>query len=176
MSKHSGHQIDLCHDVHVKFFVDAFGKHRSVGELWSDRANNECYFRDNGTLNVRTINNDPSLTIQSEAEKCDLEICRAIYAKSGVMNNIRTDQPKYGDFTSSRDYHDVLMRAQQAQDDFMTLDAHIRARFDNDPGKLLDYVANPKNRSEAIKLGLLTDSDPSPQALQVPQGEGVSPA
>lgn len=158
-----------------KGFLDTFGVLRSVGEVWFDRAGNECFFRSNGRISCRTINNEPSMAIQSERDKCDLEVIRAIYAKTGVMNNIRTDKPLYGDFTSSREYHDVLLRAQEAQDDFMQLDANIRARFKNDPGLLLDYVSNPDNRLEAIKMGLLNDSDPTPQASQVPQGDKVTP-
>jgi len=146
-----------------------------TGEIWNDNAGNECSYRDNGTVCVRTINNEPSLAIQSERDKCDLNIIKAIYDKTGTMHNIRTDQPKYGNFTSSRDYHELLFRAQQAQDDFMLLDAQIRARFDNDPGKLLDFVSLPQNRVEAIKLGLMINTDTSPQASQVPQGEAKTP-
>jgi phage internal scaffolding protein len=92
------------------------------------------------------------------------------------MHNVRTDQPTYGDFTSSRDLHDCILRVQEAQDEFMLLDAHIRARFDNDPGKLLDFVSNPDNRAEAIELGLMKAPADAPQASQVPQGEEAPPA
>jgi len=156
--------------------VDCYGSFRELGELWFDRAGNECSFREDGSILVRTINNEPSLTIQSERDKCDLNIIKAIYEKTGVMNNVRTDEPRYGDFTSSRDYHDLLFRAQQAEDDFMLLDAHIRARFNNDPGLLLDFVNDPKNRLEAVKLGLMVASAETPQANQVPQGDSAPPS
>lgn len=159
-----------------RVFYDDEGFDRVAGEIWFDKTGNECYFRKNGTINVTTVNNEPSMTIQSEKDKCDIEIIKQIYAKSGVMNNIRTDQPRYGDFTSSRELHDVILRAQEAQEDFMLLDAHIRARFENDPGKLLDFVADPKNASEAVKLGLMKDLSSSPQAFQVPQGEAKAPS
>lgn len=157
-------------------FFDDLGVERSVGEIWYDRAGNECYFRENGRINVRTINNDPSDTVQSEADRLDLNIIKAIYDKTGIMNNVRVDQPKYGDFTSSRELHDVLLRAQEAQDEFMALDAHIRLRFDNDPGKLIDFVNDPKNAAEAVSLGLMKASAGSPQASQVPQGDSATPS
>lgn len=149
---------------------------RIVGEVWYDHAGNECMYREDGSLRVRTINTETSMAVQSERDRCDLNIIQSIYAKTGVMNNIRKDAPRYGDFTSSRELHDVLLRAQEAEADFMLLDAQIRARFDNDPGKLLDFALNPKNREEAIKLGLI-GGDPvaSPQASQVPQGEVKPP-
>ncbi|QXP08403.1 MAG: internal scaffolding protein [Arizlama microvirus] len=159
----------------IKYF-DSFGEQREVGEVWIDRAGNECYFRQNGTINVRTINNEESMTVQSERDKCDLNIVKAIYEKTGIMNNVRTDQPRYGDFTASRDYHDLLFRAQQAQHDFMQLDAHIRARFDNDPGKLIDFVNDPNNRAMAIELGLLMAPADGSQASQVPQEPKAPPS
>lgn len=147
----------------------------SFNEPWRDHGDNLCMFREDGSISCQTINNEPSLTIQSEKDKCDLEVIRRIYEKSGIMHNIRTDQPRYGDFTSSRELHDVLLRAQEAQEDFMLLDAQIRRKFDNDPGKLLDYVADPKNREEAIQLGLIKAPATSPQASQVPQGDKATP-
>lgn len=159
----------------LKFF-DCYGVQREVGEVWLDRAGNACSFRFNGSVDVKTVNDEPSMTVQSERDKCDLNIIKSIYDKTGIMNNVRTDEPKYGDFTSSREYHELLFRAQQAQDDFMLLDAHIRARFDNDPGKLLDFVANPENAAMAVELGLMRAPASSPQASQVPQGDVVPPA
>lgn len=167
---------DLDSSFSVKCFRDDLLFYRHAGEVWYDKAGNECCFRENGSLSCKTINNEPSMAIQSERDKCDLNIIKSIYDKTGIMNNVRKDEPKFGDFTSSRDYHDVLLRAQEAQDDFMTLDAHIRARFDNDPGKLLDFVADPKNLTEAVKLGLMKPSDVTPQASQVPQGDTSTPS
>lgn len=148
----------------------------SVGEIWFDHAGNECFYREDGSISCRTVNDDESLAIQSERDRCDLNIIKAIYDKTGVMNNVRTDTPRYGDFTSSRELHDVLLRAQEANEEFMTLDAHIRARFDNDPGKLLDFVYDPKNAAEAIELGLIMAPDASPQTSQVSQGEESTPS
>lgn len=170
--------------------IDCFGHKREVGELWLDRAGNECHSRANGTISVRTVNDDDSMAIQSERDKCDLNIIKSIYDKTGIMNNVRSDQPSYGGFVGSRDYHELLLRAQDAEEDFMLLDAHIRARFDNDPGKLLDFVNDPKNRSMAIELGLMAappvyseasnafqvKKAHSPQASQVPQGEKAPPS
>ena len=37
----------------------------------------------------------------------------------------------------------------------MALPAHLRARFENDPAQLIDFLGDENNRSEAEKLGLL---------------------
>lgn len=153
---------------------DAFKVNRQIGEVWLDQAGNECFFRENGTISCRTVNNEPSLAIQSERDKLDLDYIKSIYERTGIMNNVRTDEPRYGDFTTSMDYHDMVLRVQQAQDQFMELPATVRARFSNDPGLLLDFVRDPQNASEAVSMGLL-NPDASPQANQVPQGDSPSP-
>lgn len=151
------------------------GKAYAVGEIWFDHAGNECFYRDNGTLSVRTINTEPSMAIQSERDKCDLNIIKAIYDRTGVMNNIRTDAPKYGDFTTACDLHTARLRVQEAEAEFMTLPALVRARFYNDPGSLIDFLADERNREEAMSLGLIPNPVGSPQATQVPQGEPIAP-
>lgn len=145
---------------------------RAVGEIWFDHAGNECFYRDNGSISCRTVNNEPSLTIQSEKDSCDFNLIYAKYAKTGLMTNLRTDAPNYGDFSSAVDYHDSVLRAQKAQESFMLLPASIRARFSNDPGQLIDFIADENNRSEAIKLGLVS----SPQVIQEPQGDVTPPS
>lgn len=145
---------------------------RSPGDVWLDQSGNMCTLRDDGSVLCQTINDEPSLTIQSEKDSCDFNLIHAKYMRTGLMSNIRTDQPKYGDFSNAVDYHESVRRAQQAEEDFMLLPASIRARFSNDPGKLIDFIADENNRAEAIQLGLV----PSPQASKVPQGDETPPS
>lgn len=151
------------------FRLDCNGVTRAVGELWYDNSGNECFFRENGTVSCRTLNSGEIMTIQSEKDSCDINLIVAKYKKTGLMTNWRKDPPRYGDFSSSVDYHDSLLRAQNAQDDFMLLPASIRTRFNNDPGELIDFLSDSNNRAEAIELGLVASS----QANKVPQGDVV---
>lgn len=151
-----------------QFFTDK-GVSVAIGEPWIDRIGHSCYFRENGTICSTVVNDEPSLTIQSEKDSCDVNLIVARYAQTGAMGNIRTDQPMYGDFSSAVDYNEALLKIQQAEDSFMELPANVRKRFDNDPGKLIDFLGDVKNREEAISLGLV---NPAPQASQVPQGAG----
>lgn len=145
---------------------------RVFGEIWTDSAGNECYVRDDGTISCRTVNIDPSLTIQSEKDACDVNWIVAKCKRTGMMSNMRTTPVKYGDFSSAVDYHDSILRAQEAEATFMSLPAVIRARFSNDPGQLIDFLANPNNGPEAVKLGLM----PSPSASKVPQVDASAPS
>lgn len=148
--------------VPVLHSLDDRGIARGIGEVWIDRAGNECFYRDNGSISCRTVNDQESLTVQSEKDSCDFNLIYAKYVKSGftLMTNLRTDQPMFGDFSNSCDYHESVERAQATQDLFMTLPADIRARFSNDPGQLIDFLGSEDNRAEAIKLGLVNPPHP----------------
>lgn len=98
----------------------------------------------------------PSLTQQSGKDECDINII-VERAKRGADLSLlaRSGAPMYGDFTGLPSYRDALLMVNKARDMFMSLDAFVRERFANDPAKLLDFLGDPKNRDEAVKLGLV---------------------
>jgi hypothetical protein len=58
----------------------------------------------------------------------------------------------------------------------MMLPAKLRARFDNNPEKFVEYVGKGENREEAIELGLiprppLKDDDTLPPTAAAPKGK-----
>ena len=61
-----------------------------------------------------------------------------------------------------------------AQDEFMELPAQLRARFNNDPALLIDFLEKEENREEAIKLGLVA-SKPTSVEAEAPVGEPKAP-
>ena len=70
-------------------------------------------------------------------------------------------QPMFGDFTDiPSSYHEALNVVTRAKQNFMLLDAKLRARFDNDPGQFVEFVSNPENKDECIKLGLIEQVKP----------------
>lgn len=142
-----------------------------IGETWLDHAGNICYYRDNGSISCTTPNLEPTLTIQSEKDACDFNLIYAKYKKTGILTNIRKDPPMYGDFSNAVDFHTSILRIQEAEDQFMQLPASLRARFSNDPGKLIDFLADPQNRLEAQNLGLVV----TPQVDQATTDEESPP-
>lgn len=99
---------------------------------------------------------EPSLTQQHFAEECDINVILARVAKGAQVSHLNPRMPMYGDFTGipvGREAFDFVRRAGDA---FMSLDWQTRERFGNDPRKLLDFLENPGNRDEAVKLGLVT--------------------
>jgi len=74
--------------------------------------------------------------------------------------------PQYGDFSGVLDYHTALNAVIAAEDEFMTLPAQLRARFDNDPQELVEFLNNPNNLDEAQSLGLVKKLEASAPALE----------
>jgi len=81
--------------------------------------------------------------------------------------------PRYGDFTGIGDYHTALNQVIAAEDEFMSLPATLRARFENDPAQLIDFLNNPENLDEAISLGLVNKPAELPQVVEVSQEKAV---
>jgi len=74
--------------------------------------------------------------------------------------------PRYGDFTGIGDYHTALNQVIAAEGEFMTLPAQLRARFNNDPQELIEFLNNSENKDEAIKLGLVNKTEASAQNVE----------
>lgn len=54
-----------------------------------------------------------------------------------------------------------MLQSAEAKNLFMQLPSDVRKRFDNKPAKLLEFISNPDNLEEGIKLGLFTRHDVS---------------
>lgn len=91
-------------------------------------------------------------TKQSFSEDCDINKILERFAKTGQLPEQR--QKQYGDFSSVPDYMTAFNIVQNAHDQFDSLDAKVRARFNNDPSAFLDFATNSENHEEMIKLGL----------------------
>lgn len=97
--------------------------------------------------------NDPSLAQQHMKEECDLNVIIERFGVGAVA--VMPLDSSYGDFTGVSDYHTALNKINATEEQFMTLPAKIRAKFDHDPFKLVNFLMDEANRSEAIELGLV---------------------
>lgn len=93
-------------------------------------------------------------TQQSLADECDINKIVAKYEKTGLMSHLSSKVGMFGDFTNVVDFQTALNSVRKAEADFLGLPANIRERFDNDAGKLLAFLSDPKNGTEAVELGL----------------------
>jgi phage internal scaffolding protein len=112
---------------------------------------------------------EPSLAQQHFKEECDINTILQKFNITGILPEAPLS-PRYGDFSGIGDYHTALNRVIAAQDEFEALPAQIRARFDNDPAKLIEFLDDEANRPEAETLGLVEKA-----AAEVVEAAKVTP-
>jgi extradiol dioxygenase family protein len=108
-----------------------------------------------------------SRTLQSGVADADINTIMDRYEKTGLIPLDGSDRgiPQFGDFSDIGDFHGVMSKLVRAQQNFMMLPPKVRSRFDNDVAKMLDFIADPANVEEAVKLGL---ADASALPVTVP--------
>lgn len=98
---------------------------------------------------------DISLTHQSFKDECDISNIMNRYQKTGLVAHMTKANALYGDFSDVPDYQAALNIVIEAEEAFMELPAQVRLKFDNDPGKFLEFVHNPDNRAEMVEMGMI---------------------
>lgn len=98
--------------------------------------------------------NDPILTVQAQRNEVDInQIMKKV--EKGMMLNLNEKQGVFQDISEFDGLELALIKVQKANEEFMTLPADVRARFENDPVKLVDFLSDEGNRTEAEELGLI---------------------
>lgn len=100
----------------------------------------------------------PSLTKQSFTKECDINTILAKYQKTGAIDHVNKHEASYG-FATSLGFQEALELVAKGQKMFEELPSTIRTKFENDPGKFLDFVQNPENIKEMQELGLATKNE-----------------
>lgn len=113
---------------------------------------------------------DPSLAQQQFAEESDINFIADRYGLTGELPTV-LKMPAYGDFTGIYDFQSANNAVIAARDQFLTLPAKLRARFDNDPQKLLAFLHDEENRPEAEFLGLVEPRKAPVKGLDSDTGE-----
>jgi phage internal scaffolding protein len=107
------------------------------------------------------------MTKQSDKDSCDINLILDRYAKTGVLPDLITKDPQYGDFTDVPTYQEACSIVSLAEAQFEALDAKTRERFGNDPALMLDFCSKSENHDEMVKLGL---------AIAKPANQGTNTA
>lgn len=132
---------------------------------------------------------DESRTEQQHAAEADINYIAERFMRTGQLT-VPIHMPEQGDFQDAPDFQTAQNLIVQAKHEFMLMPPKLRSRFQNDPAQLMDFLADPENRDEAIKLGLInkpatitapsttevthgTETQGSPDAVpQKPKGSG----
>lgn len=70
----------------------------------------------------------------------------------------QTETARFGDFSGTYDYEDILNAASETREMYEELPEEIRNMF-RSPDELLNFVQDPANRAKAVALGILKFND-----------------
>lgn len=131
-----------------------------------------------GKPRVQTEFDDESLTVQSDAEKADIN--RILKRHSmGIIDHMRDVEARYLDVSEHSDYADAYRHAARAQEEFMRLHPKVREVFHNDAAEWLDAaheadIAQSRWAEGLRKIGLLEDVAEAPAApVEAPDANGT---
>ncbi|WNK12406.1 MAG: internal scaffolding protein [Microvirus sp.] len=142
------------------------------------------FYRPHDPLDTAFTNTDPatgevyaSMTKQSFVEECDMKNILADYNSTGQIRHLNPQaaEYQYADLPPAQDFQEALNTVIQGEAAFAALPSSIRNRFGNSPQQFLEFINDPSNQDEAIRMGLATDNRPPPEAPSPAPGEEKTP-
>lgn len=101
------------------------------------------------------LDNNPLVTEQAHKDMCNIDRIVEKYRKDDVIDHRNTNRGEYG-FADGKTFEDAAKIVAKARSMFEELPANLRHKFNHSPSVFLDYVQNPANAHEMVKLGLAT--------------------
>jgi len=105
---------------------------------------------------------DATRAQQQFKDETDINVIVERFGLTGeIPKDVRT--PTNEEFWEIQNFQGALNQINAAREAFMQMPAKIRAEFDNDAGKFIDFVSDEDNRTRAEKLGIITKKEPIPE-------------
>lgn len=97
---------------------------------------------------------DNSLTQQSQMQEADINVIVERFGVTGhipILNREALDPDAFHDVLTFQDAQNAVRAAEEA---FMQIPPHIRAKFMNNPGVFVEFASDPKNLDALREMGL----------------------
>lgn len=121
---------------------------------------------------------EPTMTVQSEKDNCDINVIMNRYATCGTPLPARSDgvEPMFADVSELGDYMENFNRCKQAEEMFNSLPSALRKELDNNPANLLPFIQDEKNRERCYEYGLINKPImEAPKAPVVVDSDPINP-
>ncbi len=120
----------------------------------------------------------PSKTRQEFRDECDINWLMERFARTGILVDpslVGKREAAFGDFSGAQDFTENQDRLVAAANAFDTLPGVVRERFNQDPARVLEFLADESNREEAISLGFIEKPTVAPPVIAggAPTGEAT---
>lgn len=116
-----------------------------------------------------TVDCGPGLTRQDFKNECNVNKIVAKFSMNDLALGMQQNPGQYADLSSVGSYHESLIIVDRANETFAKYPSSLRKKFQNDIGKFLQFMDDPKNLEESQKLGLR----PPPKAPAVKKDSKV---
>lgn len=103
-----------------------------------------------GRLRVRTINEEPSMTVQSDRHKSEMKEILRKYEAVGIVDHLRNVDMQFLDVSEFTDYADMARQLKVAEQQFQDLPSKVREIFNHSVHEWLDAAHDPE-KLEAIR-------------------------
>lgn len=123
---------------------------------------------------VLLICEDESLVHPEFKKSCDVNEILKRYTRTGALP-LMQQKGVYDDFSSVPDYQQACNTVIKAQEQFNNLPSEIRKRFENEPEKFLEYVADESNLEEMYGLGMAIRPSEQMPGTTIAEPEEVPP-
>lgn len=122
-----------------------------------------------------TRNTEPSMTQQHFTQDADINEIVRRFGIDGQPVPIPNFGEMYADLRGIPDLRTVLDQARDAKERFLDLPPKLRARFHNNMTEMWEFINDPDNAEEALRLGLLAKI-PSSAGADAPGNPGKDTA
>lgn len=110
---------------------------------------------------------DESLTQQQFTEDADLNVIAKRFGLESIPT-VPLNPALFRDTTEDPDLREILENNRMARDNFMMMPAKLRKRFHNSPKEFWDFLNDPENLEEAVRLGILQQETPATAGAAAP--------
>lgn len=117
---------------------------------------------------VLDCSGDDIIVEQNHKQEVDINNIIRRHGIDMIAKTAAMSQPQYiMDENPNNDFQEAMLIVAKARESFESMPSHIRKRFSNSPAEYLDFVQNPQNKDELIKLGLATEPPKPADPIEV---------
>lgn len=111
-----------------------------------------------GKARVQTVNDEPSMTVQSDAPRADIREILRKYKQVGIVDHLSQVEARFMDVSGVTDFADAMRLQREAEGEFMRLPSKVREVFGHDVARWLDAAhdgVSEEQKARLIALGIL---------------------
>ncbi len=124
----------------------------------------------------QTVNDAPSMTVQSDKDAADITKILDKYKQVGIIDNLNMAEAMFKDVTEFQDFADVMRHAKLAEAEFMKLPSKVREIFGHDVATWLDTAHDEEKRDALVAAGVIEETPVDGAPVVEAAGETVPAA